>query len=302
MNSRSALTLLLFLLFLATAACSGPQQQQQPFDGGLADGGLADGGLAELSIMSWNIENFPMTDNSIDSVAAIIRDLNVDLIGVQEIADPAKFDTLADRLAGYSAVYADDPGAYIRVGLLYKTASVQITNVETLFPGDWYAFPRPPLKVEVSAKGLDGGIAFDFVLLVLHLKASLDTESQNRRRDACQKLEAWMSARMAAGGEQDYILLGDWNDLITDAPAYNIYKAFLDKHESYIFLTGPLADAGAYTFLPYQNMLDHIMITSDALWEYGMGKTEILPLESRYPDYLLNVSDHRPVLSRFIFP
>ena len=61
----------------------------------------------------------------------------------------------------------------------------------------------------------------------------------------------------------------------------------------------PAAEAGEHSFLPFNSMIDHILVTNDALDEYGDGTTEVLRLDESVPDYQSLVSDHRPVLSRF---
>ena len=98
------------------------------------------------------------------------------------------------------------------------------------------------------------------------------------------------------------MVLWDWNDLLTDPEGENVFRVFLDAPESYTFLTMDAALAGDYTYLPFESLIDHVMITSDALGEYGAGTTDVLELERNYPDYRSLISDHRPVLSRFELP
>ena len=51
-----------------------------------------------FELASWNIENFPKNDSkTINKVKQIIRDLDVDMYGVQEITDAAAFNTLTIR-------------------------------------------------------------------------------------------------------------------------------------------------------------------------------------------------------------
>jgi endonuclease/exonuclease/phosphatase family metal-dependent hydrolase len=195
-------------------------------------------------------------------------------------------------------VLNDDAGAFLRVGLLYKTSRIALSEIETMFHGDSYAFPRPPLKARVTALGAPPP-GIDFVMVVLHLKAQLDAQSEARRRAACEALDVWVRAQRAAGAEQDFVLAGDWNDELTDPPQYNVFQGFLDDPGTYAFLTWPAAQAGEASYLPFQSMIDHVLVTTDALDEVGAGTTEVLHLEASVPDYEATVSDHRPVLSRF---
>jgi endonuclease/exonuclease/phosphatase family metal-dependent hydrolase len=172
-----------------------------------------------------------------------------------------------------------------------------VSDVETLFPESWYEFPRPPLKARIAVAGAEP--AFDFVFMVVHLKAQLDAESRERRRAACGALDVWIREQMNGGQEKDFVLIGDWNDELTDAPADNVFQVFLDDPDTYSFLTLPAAQAGEFSYIPFESMIDHVLVTRDALDEYGDGTTSVLPAEVTYPGYEAAVSDHRPVLSRF---
>jgi endonuclease/exonuclease/phosphatase family metal-dependent hydrolase len=264
--------------------------------GGAGGAGGASGASGGVSILSWNIEGFPLSSDTPARVAEILGDLDPDLVGVEEVSDPDAFLALPGALPGYAAVLNDDPGAFLRVGLLYKTSRLAVSDVETLFPDSAYAFPRPPLKARVATLT---GPAFDFVFLVLHLKAQLDDASRERRRAACEALDTWVRDQRSAGPEQDFVLAGDWNDELTDAPAYNVFQVFLDDPRTYTFLTWPAAQEGEFSYIPFQSMIDHILVTTDALGEYGDGTTSAVHLEATYPDYEATVSDHRPILSRF---
>lgn len=269
--------------------------------GGGAGGGGAGGGgapVAGVSVMSWNLETFPLVPDTASRVAEILTDIRPDVVSVQEIEDPAAFLALPDVLPGYAAVLNDDPGGFLRVGILYNTSRVALSEVETLFYGDFYAFPRPPLKAHVTVIGAEPP-GIDFTLLVLHLKAQLDAASQARRLAACEALDTWIRGQLAAGPELDFVLAGDWNDELGDPPQYNVFQGFLDDPATYTFLTEPAAEAGEFSYLPFESMIDHVMITTDALGEYGDGTTEVLHLEASYPEYEAGVSDHRPVLVRF---
>jgi hypothetical protein len=279
-----------------------------PPDAGLPDTGTPDappppppvsGG--EVTLATWNLELFPKSPESVVDVAAILDDLALDLVGVEEIAEPAAFEQLVADLPGYAGVVAqDNPDAYQRNGILYRTSRVTLTDAETLFSDDWYAFPRPPIKAHITVKGTTPEFDFDF--MVVHLKAYFDAESEDRRRKACAKLDTWIRNRIAGGADRDVVIAGDWNDRLGDAPADNIFQVFLDAPDDYRFLTFPLVDAGDSSYIPYDSLIDHVMVTSDALTEYGTGTTYVIPLDTTVPDYQANVSDHRPVVSRFVLP
>lgn len=249
--------------------------------------------------MTWNIEQFPLTIQTSSAVADIIGDVGPDLLGVQEIADSDAFDALVDGLPEYEGFDAWDSG-FIRVGLMYRSDRIQLDEIETIYRDDTYAFPRAALTAKVTATSGDGASMFDFYFIVLHLKAKGDSDSRARRRRACEQIDRWIERKATETGEQDFVVVGDLNDRVTDDAEFNVFGAFLDKPDRYLFLTTDIEVAGGYSYIPFNNMIDHVLITTDAKYEYGSGQTMILELDETIPDYLRFVSDHRPVLSRFI--
>lgn len=261
--------------------------------GGEGQGGGAGAAGLSASLLTWNLESFPLTVGAVGQAAEILEELAPDLVALQEISEPHAFSELLDELPDYDGVLNHDPGAYLRVGLLYRRGRVELSDVETLFEDDWYAFPRPPLKARVTLTET-APEPVDFVAVVVHLKAQLDAESEARRRAGNEALDAWIQAELARGEEQDYVVLGDFNDKLTDPPAWNVFGAFLDQPERYSFLTLPLAQAGEHSYIPFESMIDHVLVTADALDEIGSGATEVLALEQQFADYR-DLTDHRPV-------
>lgn len=252
-----------------------------------------------LRVMTWNLETFPLTEETIDRTAAILEAHAPDIVALQEIQDPEDFERLVDEAPGYGGTLNYDPGAWAHVGLLWREESVDVSDEWTIFTGDWYAFPRPPLTATVRLLGDDEEELFDFVIVVLHLKAMRDRESFDRRRTACERLDEWISEESVERGELDFVVLGDWNDELDDPPEWNVFGPLIDKSDEYLFLTSELEERGEFSYIPYESFLDHIMVTFDALQEYGEGQTVVLPLELHDPGYEEYVSDHRPVMSTF---
>jgi hypothetical protein len=50
------------------------------------------------------------------------------------------------------------------------------------------------------------------------------------------------------------------------------------------------------------SLIDHVLVTSDALGEYGNGTTETLRLDYEVSNYSYWISDHRPMFSMFEVP
>lgn len=260
---------------------------------------------ATFELVCWNIENYPkLGTTTVTDVTEIIRDLDVDVIAMEEIADTSAFRQLLNNLPEYAGIYSQDTygsGSYQKTAVIYRKSMVTLLDHEQIFWGDSYSFPRPPLKVTLAAQR--NGKTFDFNLIVLHLKASGGSENEARRRSAIQKLKNYLDTQIATGAEKDYIVVGDWNDVLNDPPSVNVFTALLNDSANYRFLTKELADNpqsnATYIGGSYRSVIDHIMISSDAETEYSGGLTRVIKIDESFNAYVNEVSDHRPVVAVF---
>ena len=259
------------------------------------------GAAGTFELATWNIENFPLKSSTVELVSKIIASLDIDLYAIQEIEDTTAFRDLLDRLPEYDGLFSWDEyywGGYQKTGIIYKRSVVSVSQTRQLFEGDWDAFPRPPLEAHMVAAR--DGQRFDFVLIVMHLKAGDNGDDLSRRREAAQKLKAYLDEQVTSQGEKDYIVAGDWNDEVDDPSQLNAFTVLIDDSLNYRFLTAPLAgkiDAASYP--RYRSLIDHILISQDAFDEYQGGQIKTLRLDDEVSNYLNEVSDHRPVMAAF---
>lgn len=272
------------------------------------------GGDDSLEIAAWNIEWFPYGDpdnprsdqnRTISDVAEIMKDLDIDLYAMEEIADTLAFRQLLTELPGYDGVYSSDVysfGQYQKTAVVYRKSLIQISDKKALFTDDSYSFPRPPLHVYVTAQRNNKTVDFHFI--VVHLKASGGSTNEARRRSACQKLENYIKTQIAAGSDPDFVVAGDWNDVLTDPPSQNVFEAFLNYPQDYTFLTWGLAqnpsENSTYIGWSSGSVIDHILITASMMPVYDSGTTATIKVDQYFSSYVLEVSDHRPVGA--IFP
>lgn len=254
-----------------------------------------------LEIVTWNIESFPLAgETTVRAVQQIIEGLDVDLFAVQEISDTVAFRELLDGLPEYDGLYSRDSYGdwYQKTGVIYKEGLVTIEDVGQLFTDDRNAFPRPPLEMTITAQK-DGKI-FDFSLIVIHIKAGTLSVDLSRRQRAAQKLKVYIDSQIASSDEKDFIVAGDWNDQINDPPEENAFTVFIEDSLNYLFLTRSLTkDPNFVSYPRYSSLIDHILISRDALEEYTGGETTTLRLDEEVYNYLQEVSDHRPVMAKF---
>ena len=251
-----------------------------------------------FEIASWNIEQFPKSNQTVSDVAEIIRDLDIDLFAVQEIGSQSAFNSVTNQLKDYAGFLANFSGN-LRTGIFYRSSLISIISDTLLFQSDSYNFPRPPLMLFLRAH--QGTQSIDFYLIVVHLKAYGDPESENRRRVAVREMEQFIGNRVQQGGDPDYIIAGDWNDELQDDSTDNVFNPFLNHPMQYVFLTLPFAGSQTeYSYIGgnFKSLIDHIMITSSIQATYSNIETQIIKIDQVFSQYEVEVSDHRPVAAR----
>ena len=248
----------------------------------------------ELSAMSWNVEHFPLTEQTEDAVVEVLLQTTPALVGLQEIEDVDAFERVLDRLPGYEGALGEE-GPFTRVAALWRTDVVELEAVEHHFVEDWYAFPRPMLALEVTPH--DAVDPQPLTFAVVHLKASGGESNEARRRSAVGKLRDWIDG-LRGQGRSDVVIVGDWNDELLDPSWENVFGDLTEASAGTRFLTEPLEQDGALTYVPWKRMLDHVLMTEELSLEHEA--TEVLALDETWrEDYVDVVSDHRPVLSTF---
>lgn len=252
------------------------------------------GSPASLDIATWNIENFPQFDNTARIASDLIVSLGLDLVAVQEIADIDSWNELDARLPdheGILSVHTYGDGSYQKVGYLYRSDLMTVTDQVLLFLDEGYVFPRPPLQITVTVEGTDPPV--DFIAIVLHLKAGGSFEDQDRRDRAVDLLAAHVE-QLVAEVDRDVVILGDFNEITTDSDGQEVLGPFLSS-AGYRFRSEPLADAGHFSFVPSERLIDHIVTTAALDDEFGDAVPVIPRLDQDVAGYLSVISDHLPV-------
>jgi predicted extracellular nuclease len=259
-----------------------------------------------LEIVSWNIEQFPKHGATVSDVKEIILDLDVDIYAVQEINSAFEFQNLLDSLnavpgGDFYDGRLNEKSSFLKTGIIFKKSLVEVVDSTYLFIGDNDFAGRPPYALYLRAQ--KNNQMFDFTLIVLHLKAFGDPESQNRRRGAINKLEEYIKNQsQQTGNDPDYIIAGDWNDELDDPPPDNVFLPFLDEPADYRFLTESFAGSNTeYSYIGgnFRSLIDHIMITGSIDSSYTNITPKIIKIDQFFNLYDNEVSDHRPVASKF---
>ncbi len=259
-----------------------------------------------LEIMTWNIQNFPKSEYTVNYAAKIINAIDADIIGLQEIQSDSAFVVLLKNLQAqdpetkWNGFRANTNEWEMNLAYLYKSSLINVDSIYQIYPDDekyHQPFPRKPLILEFSC--------FDqkFYIINNHLKAMQGEKNIVRRRDACRLLHEYIDEFLS---EENVILFGDLNDQLTDPKEENVFKIFLNKPEEYKFADWEIAaDSTAnwsYPYWKYRGHLDHILISNELFDEFGNAGSEIKTItidkfmegegDARYK----YITDHRPVV------
>lgn len=248
----------------------------------------------------------PATDTT--RLFQIIKDLDIEVLGVQEMVDPALFGAMAKRHLGknYEFIYAPS-NAWQKVGILYNAEKIKLIGQPQVYSEvalgrmDRH---RPALRGYFKA--LPDG--FDFHVIVVHLKAS--PRGFPEREKQYEFLDAILSD-LPSENEKDIILLGDFNNVSKDK--YNEFLPLIKKHHYF----WPLAEKDTLItqyWRPDWNInriesgtIDQLFISSDTKIEYLENSTKVggycagmkNEITGDFPYFYENISDHCPVYSSF---
>ncbi|MCP4503717.1 MAG: hypothetical protein GY822_27640 [Deltaproteobacteria bacterium] len=249
-----------------------------------------------LDIATWNIENFPGAAGSAQQIAELIASMDLDIVVVEEITTEDAFNEIDDRLPyHYSALsshtYSD--GSSQKLGIFYRRDLLEMDSFSLLYSGT-YEFPRPVIRAHFTLVD-DRYAPFDFTLLGLHLKAGTQTEDRSRRADANVKLEEFVRGQVAGSADDDIVILGDFNEVLTTSAGRGVFSPWSDEN-LYTIHTQRLSDDDKVSFFPGNRLIDHIISTRSFSDVVNGFLPRIPDLETQVLNYEDNVSDYLPVV------
>ena len=250
-----------------------------------------------IDIATWNLRQFPQEGVITTTVVSLmVADLELDVIGVQEIQDENAFEQVASNAGGWSALYSQAYAGDLRFGVLYDNSKVTVTGSPFNVPGN--AFVRNPYAVPMEVT--ENGVTLEFVFVVLHLKAYDTPDDRDTRRAEILALKTYLDAQLQQGDQTHWVVVGDYNDELDDPDDLNVFTPLLDD-DDYTFLTLPIAGSNYYaSYINSLSLIDHLMVTEPMMPFYGdEGEVETLRLDTEYLQYQDIVSDHRPVAAYF---
>lgn len=242
-----------------------------------------------FEIVTWNVREFPVQEEkTIQLMADIIRKETPDLIAFQEITSEPDFKTLIDKIPGWEGVIL--PASDLNPAFLYKKSEVNlIGKVIPLFSNEKDAFPRPPLLISVEHHS-----GLQVFLINIHLKCCSGVENERRRKAASEILKTYIDDKLS---KEKVIVLGDFNDEIVSYDGTPIvFSNFTKDSLNYAFADMDIAlgDPQFWSYPGWPSHIDHMLITNELFEDHVFTKT--LGYDLCDPSYLLQVSDHRPIM------
>jgi len=257
-----------------------------------------------LELVTWNIQNFPKVDQTVEYVSDIMIAIDADLYALQEIEDEAAFFAVLNRInqqdkqSKWSGFRANSDEWELNLAFVYKSSQIKVRSIYEIFntEDDEYAFPRFPLVMEFAFAETP------FTVVNNHFKAMPGEENEVRRRLASKRLKEYLDENKS---KDNLIVLGDLNDLLTDNESENVFMNFLDDRANYRFADYEIAaDSTAdwsYPYWKYRSHIDHILISNELYDELNSKSSELKVIvidrymeggeENRYK----YITDHRPV-------
>jgi len=264
-----------------------------------------------LEVMTWNIQNFPKSEFTVDYAEGIISAIDADIIGLQEIESDSAFVVLLNNLQAqnpedkWNGFRANTNEWEMNLAYLYKSSIIKMDSIYQIYPDDEIyhkPFPRKPLILEFSYAD------HKFYVINNHLKAMPGEKNVVRRKEACKLLDEYIDEFLP---QENVIMLGDMNDTLTDSTEKNVFTTFLEKPDEYKFVDLEIAKNDSadwsYPYWKYRGHIDHILISNELYDEFENSNSFVKVItidkfieggeDSRYK----YITDHRPVVIKLKF-
>jgi len=254
-----------------------------------------------FEVVSWNIEWFPKNGQvTADSLKTIIQSLAADVYALQEIDDTTLLKQVVSTIPGYVCHFKSS--YYGGLAYVYNTNTVHVNKKYEIYTSQpfWNTFPRSPQVLELIFNNEL------YVIIDNHLKCCGDgvidlndtSDEENRRLSAVNLLKTYIDS---AFPNDKVIVVGDWNDILTDPTPNNVFNSFLNDPD-YLFIDFPIAlgNPANFSFPNWPSHLDHILISDELFADFSKPNSELSCIRiddymSSWNEYDYNISDHRPV-------
>ena len=288
--------------------------------------------VQNIQVGAFNMEWFPCKDDGemmkqyninlrrppqgnatdIPAMFHMLKELDIELLGVVEIVDPAILEESAKKYLGesYKTIYAPSRGSQ-KIGFIYDSSVLELIGQPEIYAGvklDPDSWLRPAFRAyfKVKSNGMD------FNAIIAHLKAAPSGWKKRQRQwDVLKKI---LKRIPVETGDKDIVLMGDFNNV--SKKKYNEFLPLMDRLDFY-WTNSEIDSSKAFTSYwkpdPAReriegSMIDQIFISADAKDEYVENSIEFGGMcaqgkedfeGSAIPEYYEKISDHCPVFVTF---
>jgi hypothetical protein len=291
-----------------------------------------------LEVVNWNIEWFgsptlgPANDAQQQAnVQTVLQNIGADIYGMVEVVDESRFAAVVSNLPGYAYVISNfgshtNPNSPTpstlaeaqKQAFIYKTSVFSnVTTQPLLSQGinsaaditnpayNSFASGRFPFMftADVTLAGVTKTVRF----VLMHAKANTSptATSYARRKAGSDTLHYTLNNLYP---NDNIVVLGDINDdldqTITDGivPPLTSYTAFTNNSVNYPSPTLALSLAGRKSTVSYNDMIDHVILSSEMKTYYMNASANVLDdVSSLVSNYGTTTTDHYPVFTRYAF-
>jgi endonuclease/exonuclease/phosphatase family metal-dependent hydrolase len=261
-----------------------------------------------VRIATWNLEWFGALDRGkedIARIAGIIKELDIDILALEEITCPCTLEQLAADLPGYD-FFLSPQRIPQKLALLWRKDRVDRAEFDQ---AAYDALRR------VADTGLDYEMRqplvfrmkvgeFDFTLMVVHLKSGPEAErSLEIRNIQYDTINEWLRGELEAPeAERDIIIAGDFNSYNSGVSSERLLAA------GYVIFATSALPEGDYSEIWYDrngnrnlSLIDHIALSAtlrDGEFE-SIEPIRDWDVEIGPEEYERGCSDHLPLVTVF---
>ena len=291
-------TKLIWLMLLSTGCTPGHESNDARSES------LAFGSEQSIDILTWNIEAFPKEDfASAQALVDLLTALKPDVVAIQEVWSQAHLEWVAQTLGTYqisATPESEETGLYF----LFDVSAVElVTPAQTILQANAYDFgSRAPIQIDLKVHGTT------IRLINVHYKCCGDDrigdaywDEEVRRLRASGALKGYLD-RLSSSSPM--MVLGDWNDALTDPDTENVFRPFREDPANYQFADLDIAqpeNQQNWSFPSYPSHLDHILVNRPLIPVLDQDSTTVRTIQVDQATgpgtrgYFQTLSDHRPV-------
>ncbi len=257
----------------------------------------------KVTIGTFNIEwlgdgkddNKPRSEEDYKAIAELIKEVNPDILGLQEIENQDALNKVLQYLRGYQGKVLKSGGNQ-NIGVIYHR-DVKISSYIEYTPlAVEYKKTRSGLILDCKKDN------FDWKMMIVHLKSSsyFDKTKEMRansieiREKQAFVLNHWIDSVSKYSSEKDIIIVGDFND----SPLNSISNTLniISNNSKVSFITNKMVSC----LFPKKNVIDNILISKSAKKRCRTESLRMYNPKKLFSNKIAkNISDHCPIVVDF---